>query len=55
MNAKMCKERFKEKNTVDHSHLLLLPAQILRSDLKSKTCAKGKKCKVQRAKRAKQC
>jgi hypothetical protein len=38
VNAKLCKERFKEKNTVDPCHLLLLPAQILRSDLRRKRC-----------------
>jgi hypothetical protein len=41
VNAKLCKERFKEKNTVDPCHLLLLPAQILRSDLRRKTMFKS--------------
>jgi hypothetical protein len=37
----LCKERFMEKNTVDPSHLLLLPAQNLRRDFKSKTMFKS--------------
>jgi hypothetical protein len=41
MNAKLCKEQFKEKNTVDLSNFLLLPAQILRSDLRRKTMLKS--------------
>jgi hypothetical protein len=40
MNAQLCKERFKKKNTVDPSHFLILRAQILRSDFRRKAMFK---------------